>query len=145
MLDMIEYSICRTQGDLYEWAAQAKLIFPDFSDLYMNSDFCRRSMDTSYSRFQLREPGEHMEFLEMEIPDICNHKYLGNEQFHEDVAYWIGFMYRYIWFGTKLPSREIVSKYPFAKMCNWYPGLHTLDEEDAYNIIIGNEPSPLTS
>ena len=136
MIDKIQYSICRTQGDLYEWAANNKFMFPEFSDIYMNSDFCRRTMDTNYSRFQLREPEEHMDFLIIKNPEILEHKYT-DKHFRNDVAYWIGFTYRHIWFETKMPSKEIVTRYPFKKMCAWYPGLHTLDEEDSIDRILG--------
>lgn len=67
---MICKRICRTQGDLFEWAADEHYKFPDFSDIYPGSDICARSMDSEYSRLQLMEPLEHMDFIRMEIPNI---------------------------------------------------------------------------
>ena len=136
MLDNIQYDICKTQGNLYEWAANEGLRFPEFSNAYMKSDFCHRSMDTEYSRFQLREPEEHIDFLVMEIPTLLQQKY-NNEYFSGDVAFWIGFTYRQLWFETGMTSKEIVEKYPFDRMLACYPGLHTLDEDMAADILLG--------
>ena len=48
----INYDICETQAMLFEYAAK-RYNFDNFVELYMRCDFCRRAMDTEYSRFQL--------------------------------------------------------------------------------------------
>lgn len=129
----IQYDICRTQEDIYRWAAERKYDIKRFSNEYLSSDFCRRAMDSFYSRFQLCDPDECMDFVTPEIGGAD--KFQSELYFDEDVAGWIGWMYRFLAFETKLSSKELNSKVPFDAMCRYYPGLHTVDEDMAVDII----------
>ncbi len=137
-LTIIENRICETQAELYEYAANEQFIFPDFSDIYLKSDFCRRAMDTDYSRFQLQCPGELLDFIIPENPGI-DKKYADTEQFDDAVAYWIGYMYRYLATAINTSSKDILKRWDFLKMCNMYPGLHTVDYRMAAEMIFGEK------
>lgn len=136
MLDDMQRRICRTQGDLYEWAADNKYIFPDFSDIYLGSSLCERTMDSEYSTLQLREPLEHMDFFLMERPDIESFKDKIKTPFSGEIAYWIGFLYRALNYETHRPSKELKDIYPFDKMLSLYPALHTVDYDMAVDIML---------
>lgn len=67
MMDGVEYEICNTQGNLYEFIAKKGFDIERFSGLYLQSDFCRRAFDTIYSRFQLADELECMDFI---VPEL---------------------------------------------------------------------------
>ena len=134
MLDSMEARICATQADVFEWGAKNKYRFPDFANLYLATDFCARSMDGIYSTFQLREPLEHMDFIRKERPDVDS--LICDEVYATDAAYWIGYMYRALFYETGKKSLEVLKEYPFEKMERLYPGLHTLDYNMAVDVIL---------
>lgn len=132
MLSDMEYEICRTQGMLYETAADQQYDIHDFSNQYMRSRFCNKRMDTLYSRYQMADPEEIMDFL-----DVQNVKKL-NGYFDRNIAFWIGFTYRQLWFETAVASKNLVTIIPFQQMLAYYPGMHTIDEDQASEIIAQN-------
>lgn len=135
-INSVEYDICKTQGEIYEYAAKKGYHIKEFSDAYLHSDFCRRAMDTEYSRFQLEEAGECWDFIEPEIGSyIEEHKYSGEAIFDPAVAYWIGFTYRWIYIRTMIRGEELTSKVSFEDLVAYYPGLHTIDEGMAFETI----------
>lgn len=133
----IEYDICDTQGRIYEFAAAMGYECEKFSDAYLRSDFCRRAMDSEYSRFQLEDEQECWDFIFPEIKDALT-RYAEGSEFDGAAAYWIGFTYRQSAIVTGLSSEELSLCITFSAMCRYYPGLHTIDEDEAMNIIIGN-------
>ena len=126
----IQYDICRTQEDIYKWAAAHKYDMPRFSAAYLSSSFCFRVMDALYSRFQLEAPNECFDFITPEIGTFESNAY-----FDEEVAGWIGWMYRFLCFKTGRASKYLCEKVSFNDMCLYYPGLHTIDELMAVDII----------
>lgn len=134
MIKGIDYDICMTQSRIYRYIAQCGYDVKRFSDAFLMSDFCRRAFDTIYSRFQLEDVLECMDFIEPEIPnDLMKNK--DNMTFDQDVAAWIGFTYRQLYFETKVNSSNLVRIVSFGTLCNYYAGLHTIDWEDATDII----------
>ena len=131
----IQYDICDTQAMIYSYAAEQGYDMWNFSDLYMSSDFCAREMDAEYSTMQLADDTVCWERLE---PEIGSHlkKCPDGLYFDLDVAWWIGFTYRQLAFLTGRPSSEIVKKASFKQLISAYPGLHTVDEEMAGEILI---------
>lgn len=129
-----EYIICKVQGSIYEYQAKKGYDIAVFSELYLKSDFCKRAFDTIYSRFQWADAEECLDFIIPEIGDKCK-KLKSNEEFSPDVAFWIGFTYRHLYIRTEIPSEELVQIIPFDSMLRYYPGLHTIDEESAIDII----------
>ena len=134
MLEGIYYDICMTQSHIYRYIAQCGYDVKRFSDAFLLSDFCRRAFDTIYSRFQLEDVLECMDFIAPEISsDLIMNR--DNVIFDEDVAAWIGFTYRQLYIETKVNSSNLVGKVSFRTLCNYYAGLHTIDLEDATDII----------
>lgn len=128
----IEYDICYTQQRIYEYMALQKYDMHIFSDAYLKCDFCRRAMDTCYSRFQLEDVLECMDFY---MPEIESQLSKTEADIDIDVAAWIGFMYRYLFIVTGIKSAELVQKITYNVMLRYYPGLHTIDEDMAVDII----------
>ena len=105
-----------------------------FSDNYLKSDFCMRAMDSSYSRFQLADEEECWDFIAPEIEKDCK-KLDEGAMFDPAVAFWIGFMYRYICRQTGIRSNVLRKYVSYPVMCQYYPGLHTIDEDNAVEIV----------
>ena len=135
--DTIELKICQNQGCLYRFVANLGYNIEEFSNAYLASDFCKRAMDTTYSRYQLHDEQEILDFLMPEIQDKCSMLPDG-ELFNLDVAYWIGFTYRQLYYETDIFSKELAEKFTFSDICKTYSGLHTIDEEMATDILCEN-------
>ena len=128
------YNICDTQGNIYEYAAMKGYDMEIFSNKYLLSNFCDRAMDTKYSRFQLEDVGECWDFIYPEIGDQLK-TMEDNLHFDSNVAYWIGFMYRHLFLGTSVKSKVLSAIIPFDRIFQYYPGLHTIDEDMALDIV----------
>ena len=127
----VDLDICETQGLIYKEIASKKYDVEEFSKRYLTSKFCRRSMDTIYSRFQVASELECLDFIYPEI------QMEPREEISEDpyVAYWIGFTYRYLYIEYEIPSAELNAKIPYKTMLKRYPGLSTIDERDCAEIL----------
>jgi len=131
-----DYEICKNQARLYRYVAIKGFDMEWFSENYLRSSFCKRAFDTIYSRFQTADELECLDFI---IPELGIIQYMNDDMmFDPDVAEWIGFTYRQLYIETGIPSSEIVEKVDFATMCRYYPGLHTIDEDMATDIICEN-------
>ncbi|MBD5530217.1 MAG: hypothetical protein HDR02_17705 [Lachnospiraceae bacterium] len=62
----IDYDICSTQKEIYEYMVDSGYDLKAFSNAYLLRDFCRSAMDTIYSRFQIEFPDELREHQELE-------------------------------------------------------------------------------
>lgn len=131
----IEYDICDTQAMIYSYAAEQGYDMQQFSDFYMASNFCSREIDAEYSVMQLADDTICWEHLDPEIGEFLT-KYPEGICFDVDAAWWIGFTYRQLAFITGKPSSEIVKKASFRQLLSAYPGLHTVDEEMAGEILM---------
>ncbi len=133
----IDCEICKTQQRIYEHMASGHYDMQVFSDAYLSSDFCKRAMDTDYSRFQVEDVYECADFY---MPEIENRlvKFSDNRTFDIAIAGWVGFTYRQLYIETGVYSAELIKIVPFEIMCQSYYGLHTIDEENAVDIIIEN-------
>lgn len=128
----VHYEISNTQGEMYRRMAHLGYDMEDFSNAYLKSDFCKRAFDTDWSYYQLLGGRECLEALFLDIPITKKNSF---DYFNEDVAYWIGFTYRLLYIETKIPSSELMQIITFDSMCKYYPGLHTIDEEQAIDLI----------
>ena len=63
----VDYSICKTQQEIYREMALLGYDMEVFSNIYLSSDFVRRTMDTLYSRFQIEFFEECADFFMPEI------------------------------------------------------------------------------
>ena len=131
-LTPIDYDICDTQARIYLWAAKNNYDLKIFSDKYMQSDFTRRAMDTIYSRFQINDELECLDFI---LPEIGHSLIKTNKYINTDFAYWLGFTYRQMYIETKIKSSQLVILLPYDSLLLQYPGLHTIDEESASDIL----------
>ena len=131
MLDKVQDIICETQGDIFRLANEMKLDMDVFVPAYMKSRFCEKSMDTIYSPFQMADAEECMDFIlpEIDVPKLDDIKY------DSSILEWIGYTYRHLYFALEKSSKEIIEKVPFLSMLIYYPGLHTVDEDMAIDII----------
>lgn len=136
-MNLDEYGICQNQARLYEYVAHKGVDIEWFSENYLRSSFCKRAFDTIYSRFQTADEQECLDFI---WPELGSIKYMERDMmFDPDIAYWIGFTYRQLYIETNISSSELVEKIDFATMFRYYPGLHTIDEEMATDIICENK------
>ena len=130
MITNDEYNICRTQGEIFQLAACQGYDMEMFSQKYLSSDFCGRQFDCRYSRYQYADAEESWDIFWPELADIVP-QYNNGLCFSPDIAEWIGFTYRQLWYETYIPSRALVSVIPFNDMRRLYYGYHTLDEDMA--------------
>ncbi len=133
-MDHEERYICGQQKELYEYAHSHKADIYSFSDSFMNSRFCNDSLDKPYSVDQYADIMNWLEFLEMEncvvTPDPIK-----SDEVSFNAAGWIGYVYRQLHFVTGLQSKELAKRVPVRRLALSYPGLHTVDEDMAIDII----------
>lgn len=127
----IQDIICETQGEIFRCANEMKLDMDSFAPQYMKSRFCEKSMDTIYSPFQMADAEECLDFIlaEINVPKLNNIKY------DSSATEWVGYTYRHLYFALGKSSKEIVNNVSFISMLVYYPGLHTVDEDMAIEII----------
>jgi hypothetical protein len=130
LLTPLQYRICQTQADIFEYIATHNCDIDDFIKNYMNSDFCFYQMDTSYSRYQLHDVLECLDFICSEFSLLPQKEFI-----NPAICYWIGFIYRGLWFKTQIPSKKLIKIISLQEMKESYIGLHTLDEDIQLNIL----------
>lgn len=128
-IDHVEWDICETQAVVFEKAAAEGYDMEQFISTYMSSDFCRCSMDTTYSPYQL-DAAATFELALQEIGNVLS-RYPDDMMYNPDAAWWIGFAYRMLYIETGIPSAELVEKVPIGSMNAVYPAYHTIYEEMA--------------
>ena len=116
-MDDIKYDICRTQGEIFAYMAKKRYDVVCFAEQYFSSEFCKRAFDTSYSRFQLETPQECADFF---LPQIKNNLRFTNKYQDKEEAFYIGFVYRYLYFVTNLPSSELFARVPIDRVKGYY-------------------------
>ena len=114
--DLIDYDICKTQEDIFEYAIKQGYELQSFAEEYLTSDFCRREFDTPYSSFQVADAEESADFFMPEIGSrlVKSTKHGEYDAFAGD----IGFMYRLLYIKTSVPSAELIKIIPFETMAN---------------------------
>lgn len=133
MNDKVNEIVCETQGEIYQLAKRLLYEKEEFSEKYLTSNFCNREMDAAYSPFQFADAEECMDFVKKEfVPKTSMEQYTDNK------AYWIGYMYRKMQIVLKISSYDLSKKIPFFTMANYYEGLHTIDDESAIDIIMAD-------
>lgn len=113
--ELVNFDICDTVGELYKLAMEEQYDIECFSDMFLKSDFCKREFDTLYSCFQTDEDASIYYFLKE-----CKNKLLKNtNDISEDEAYWVGFMYRYLYIYAGISSDKLVDIIPFKSMLSY--------------------------
>ena len=127
----IEYDRAVTQAELYEYVCKEGFDVSDFSDRFLNSEFCGRSMDANYSRHQLEFPELLASYVfEEVVPKKAEENFVP-----EEVAWWVGYMYRQLSLKYHITSRNIVRQLPFEKIARRYNGLHIVDDDIALELL----------
>ncbi len=129
-----ERFICCQQQELYEYAQARQADMEAFSDMFLNSELCNNSLDKPYSVDQFADIANWLEFLEKDCPVIPG--LFQKSRVTLSAAGWTGFTYRQLHFATGLSGKELARLVPFGKLVAAYPGLHTVDEDMAAEIII---------
>ncbi len=133
-MEEVNRIICVNQQDLFELLSKRRVDMYTFIPQYMTSAFCNREIDSDYSFFQFADVEDWIDFLKKEfkiLPDPFT-----KDRIDTITSGWIGFTYRYLQIKTKISSRELIDKIPLENLLNSYAGLHTVDEDMAYDIIV---------
>ncbi len=133
MISKEDEFLCEQQRDYFAYIYKKLVNMETYINNFMYSDFCNRNLDPEYSVYQCMDIYNWEEFLEQEFflrPEPFKKQYISDE-----IAGWLGYMYRYIQRVTKLSSRSIVDAVPVNRLAVAYPALHTIDEDLAVDII----------
>ena len=110
-MDRTVYDICNVQRSIYQLAYKKNYSVEEFSALYLKSDFCRREFDAEWSRFHLETAEESMDFI---LPETGGSlKEVTAQDIDIDLAGYVGFMYRYLFFITPYSSAELADRVSF--------------------------------
>ena len=126
--------MCETQKELFEYSQRNVVDIRQYACDFLKSDFCNRCLDVRYSVYQYSDMMEWLDFLEKDCKIKPDAFQKDRVPFH--VAGWLGYTYRQIWAETGLKSKDIIEKVAPNKLIISYPGLHTVDEDMAIDIII---------
>lgn len=156
-LTPVEESAIESQGDIFAYMALHGYKMDVFTDMYMKSDFVHRYYDNGYSWLQGNDIVTNLDFLLPEIGDKLTqypsatklipsipgqNGNLGTADatsdlvFDIDVAEWIGQTYRRLNIETNISSSQLIELFPFETMCELYSGMHTIDEQQAIEIML---------
>lgn len=126
-MDRIEKRICYTQSQLYGYAFDNGYDPKTFSNLFLSSDFCSRQFDTDYSHYQYAPSVEIFENVSPEIESDLIKKQGVNEDI--DVVKFVGYMYRFLYYATSVPSKELVKIVPYMDVEKHYDSSLMLSPE----------------
>ena len=115
-MDYVAGKICRTQANIYKYVAKLGYRADMFSDAFLKSTFCEEAFDTKYSRYQFETPMECMDFI---LPEIGGRLEKTTEKQDEDMAGFVGYMYRYLYFVTPYTSKKLLEKVPYADIAKY--------------------------
>lgn len=122
----IEDKICKTQGRIFRYAVQNNYDITVFTKQYLSSKFCEEAFDVVYSRYQLETPQECADFF---LPEIEKDLVLAAKCQSGDEAEYVGFMYRYLYYVTGIPSKGLVTKVPYEEISKHFVNSHLRTED----------------
>lgn len=130
-----DYSICKTQGSIYQYMADNNYDVEVFSNAYLQSDFCNDRMDSVYSRFHNEFPNECADFF---IPEIGHklEKCTTSNAVVQAYAWEIGFMYRKVYIETSIPSKELVKLIPCKELLKYASTMQHYGEDETLESIV---------
>ncbi len=127
--------ICEQQGFLFVAALKNEYNLSDFISKYVISDFCKIHMDTPYSTRQYQDADVNLEEIELELSFVKDREQLCSA----DIAFWIGYMYRFLYYSTDKSSEEIYQAVPYEKMRDYSLLFEFYEYDDAAQEIIRKE------
>ena len=98
---------------------------------FMKSRF-RRAMETGHPRFLSQSAKDSLkQWIDADFDGDLSEFSRQNKQdeYHENQLYWVGWMYSYMHFKTRLSSKTIVSRYPIEEMLEQYYLGHEMSKE----------------
>lgn len=121
MSDNYIKDICRTQERLFRAASKKHFNMQQFAELFMNSDLANLDLDCEYSPFNASFASELLEIL--------GYPTFPYEESDEDIAGWIGYLYRLIQIKKGISSKEVYQKFPYKKMEEYWIFGHTMSDD----------------
>ena len=127
MLNSLQMTLCDTQGQLFELAAERGYASEAFVKAYMTSAVAA-DMDKEFHHIQWAGKAYILSRMEDELSDQL---IKGGEVFDKEALYWMGYIYRYWHFYTGESSREIYKQASAKTMNVVYLMYHTMSPEMA--------------
>lgn len=127
MLNSLQMTLCDTQGQLFELAAERGYASETFIKAYMTSAVAA-DMDKEFHHIQWAGKAYILSRMEDELSDQL---VKGGEIYDKEALYWMGYIYRYWHFYTGESSREIYKQAPAKTMNVVYLMYHTMSPEMA--------------
>lgn len=127
MLNSLQMTLCDTQGQLFELAAERGYASETFIKAYMTSAVAA-DMDKEFHHIQWAGKSYILSRMEDELADQLVK--IG-EIYDKEALYWMGYIYRYWHFYTGESSREIYKQAPAKTMNVVYLMYHTMSPEMA--------------
>jgi len=118
--------IANTQGEIYQVANDMGFDLEDFSDKYLNSDFCQKEMDCAYSVYQ-REFGDACMTMILAEFEEKNITILPKEKEPMYSVFWVGAMYRYLFYHLRKYSKDLSKEISFKKLSELFFELENCD------------------
>lgn len=134
LLTTLQHHLCKTQGDLFEMIAQDGYDCDEFVKVFMNSPTAK-AYDSSYDQVQWAGKEYILEELEHDSGGLPRSEYI----YDPEAMFWMGYTYRYWHFYTGESSKDIYKYANAEKMARTYPGLHTLDSQEAIDRLTGRD------
>lgn len=127
MLNSLQMTLCDTQGQLFELAAERGYASEAFVKAYMTSAVAA-DMDKEFQHIQWAGKAYILSRMEDELADQL---IKGGEIYDKEALYWMGYIYRYWHFYTGENSREIYKQAPAKTMNVVYLMYHTMSPKMA--------------
>lgn len=127
MLNSLQMTLCDTQGQLFELAAERGYASETFIKAYMTSAVAA-DMDKEFHHIQWAGKAYILSRMEDELSEQL---IKGGEIYDKEALYWMGYIYRYWHFYTGESSREIYKQASAKTMNVVYLMYHTMSPEMA--------------
>ena len=127
MLNSLQMTLCDTQGQLFELAAERGYASETFIKAYMTSAVAA-DMDKEFHHIQWAGKAYILSRMEDELAEQL---VKGGEIYDKEALYWMGYIYCYWHFYTGESSREIYKQAPAKTMNVVYLMYHTMSPEMA--------------
>ena len=125
MCKSLQLTLCDTQGQLFELAAERGYSSKAFIKVYMTSQVSA-DMDKEFHHVQWAGKA----YILSRMEDELGHRLKKDgEVFDKEILYWIGYIYRYWNYYTGESSKEIYKQAPAKTMNVVYLMYHTMSPE----------------
>lgn len=127
MSNSLQLTLCDTQGQLFEFAAERGYSSESFIKAFMTSSISA-DMDKEFHHVQWAGKAYILSRMEDELAAQLS---MDCEIYDKETLYWTGYIYRYWSFYTGESSREIYKQAPAKTMKTVYLMYHTMSPEMA--------------